>query len=405
MTTRASVEEQLRVLTYGAEFGDAGLHAAMKAELAERLREGRPLRVYAGYDPTAPDLHLGHSITLRKLRQFQDFGHEVIFLVGTFTAEVGDASDKLSGRPKKSSDEIARAAETYAEQCYAILDRERTRVLYNGDWLRDRTLADVVSLASHFTVQQFLVRDNYRKRLDAGNPVGLHEFLYALLQGYDAVHLAADVQLGATEQLFNIQAGRKLQEAFGQKPCVCLTFPILVGTDGKQRMSKSTGNTVGLREAPEQQFGKTMSISDETLLEWMRYVSGWPIDEIERRCRQLREGTLHPMEEKKRLAHAIVAQFHGEQAADAAQAAFEAVHQRGQLPDDMPELVLAQPTALLDVLLKVSGVPSKAEARRLLSGKGVRVAGETVEDPGALVDRDCVVQVGKRRFVQVRLAS
>ena len=390
---------------HGSEFGDPGLRAAMEAELRARLREGRPLRVYAGYDPTAPDLHLGHAITLRKLRQFQDSGHDVTFLVGTFTAEVGDASDRLSGRPPKSPEAIARDAQTYAEQCYTILDRSRTSVVYNGDWLRDRTLSDVIRLASHFTVQQFLVRDNYRKRLDAGNPVGLHEFFYALLQGYDAVHLQADVQLGATEQLFNIQAGRKLQEAFGQKPCVCLTFPILVGTDGRDRMSKSKGNYVGILEPPEQQFGKTMSISDETLLEWIPYVSGWSVDEIEQRSKGLRDGSLHPMEEKKRLAGAIVAQFHGVEAAAAAQAAFESVHQQGRLPEDMPELVLGAPEALIEVLLRLEGVPSKAEARRLLLGRGVRVDGETIEDPHAVLASDCTLQVGKRRFARVRFSK
>jgi tyrosyl-tRNA synthetase len=389
---------------YGAEFGDRQLAAAMEGELRERLREGRPLRVYCGYDPTAPDLHLGHSITLRKLRQFQDFGHDVTFVVGTFTAQVGDNSDRASGRPRKTPEQVRAAAEGYAEQCYSILDRERTRVAYNAEWLSPLTMADVVELASHFTVQQFLARDNYRLRIEAGNPVGVHEFMYALLQGYDAVQLRADVQLGATEQLFNIQAGRKLQQAFGQKPCVCITFPILVGVDGTQRMSKSTGNYVGLRESADQQFGKTMSISDETMLQWMRYVSGWLPEEIEARVAQLKAGALHPMELKKSLAQAIVTQYHGAEAAEAARREFESVHQQGQLPEDMPELRLGAPTPLLDVLVRVPGVGSRGEGKRLLGGNGVRLDGATASDPQQLVAQDCILQVGKRRFVRVIVA-
>src|SRR4030095_14361631 len=239
----------------------------MRRELGERLTEaqktGRPLRVYCGYDPSRPDLHIGHAITMRRLRLFQDMGHHVIFLIGTFTALVGDTSDKATGRPRKTMEEVQEAARTYAEQAFRILDRNRTEVLQNGDWLSKITLADVISLASNFTVQQFLARNNYNLRIESGTPVALHEFLYALMQGYDAVELRADVQLGATEQLFNIMAGRKLQEVYGERPCVCLTFPILVGTDGKMRMAKSAGNTIGIADPPEEQFGKIMSLSDE----------------------------------------------------------------------------------------------------------------------------------------------
>ncbi len=388
---------------YGVDLGDAKLGAAMQAELTERLREGRPLRVYCGYDPTAPDIHLGHTLTVRKLRQFQDFGHEVTFLVGTFTGQLGDASDKAAGRPRRTPEQVLAAAESYAAQCFKILDRERTRVAYNAEWLAKLTLADVMELASHFTVQQFLVRDNFHKRIESGNPIGLHEFMYALLQGYDAVQLRADVQLGGSEQLFNIQAGRKLQQAFGQKPCICLTTPILVGTDGQQRMSKSTGNYVGVSESPEQQFGKTMGISDETMLQWMRHVSGWQPAEIEALAKEVRAGTLHPMELKKRLAHAIVAQFHGPAAADAAGREFESVHQRGELPAEMPELRLAAPTPLLDVVCRMEGVPSRKEGRRLLNDGGVRLDGVAVSDGQQLVERDCVLQVGKRRFARVIL--
>jgi tyrosyl-tRNA synthetase len=393
---------------FGSAFGDATLADTMARELAERLtaagKEGRPLRVYAGYDPTRPDLHLGHAITLRKLRQFQDFGHQAIFLVGTFTAQVGDTSDKATGRPRMGPDEVFAAGRTYAEQAFAVLDRARTAVAYNHEWLSRLGMTDVVGLASHFTVQQFLVRDTIRKRLDANNPVGLHEFLYALLQGYDAVHLRADVQIGATEQLFNILAGRKLQQAFGQPPLVCITYPVLVGTDGKLRMSKSTGNTIGLAEPPAEQYGKAMSISDETMLEWIRYVVRWPVDQIEQRARAVRAGTLHPMELKKALAHEIVAMYHGEAAADVAQQQFESVHQERQAPDDAPPLDLPGPTSIVDVLTRVQGVRSRSEARRLVAGRGVKLDGAVVEDPELVVRGPGLLQVGKRRFVSLRVS-
>lgn len=397
------------MLMYGSEYGDDTLRDTMSRELRKRLEEardeGRPLRVYAGYDPTRPDLHIGHAISIRKLRQFQDFGHHVIFLVGTFTAQVGDTSDRSSGRPRLSAEKVKEAARSYAEQCYKILDREKTEVLYNGDWLSGLTLTDVVELASNFTVQQFLARDNYRKRIEANNPVGLHEFFYALLQGYDAVHLRADVQLGATEQLFNILAGRKLQEAFGQKPCICVTFPILVGTDGTRRMSKSAGNYVGLSEPAEEQYGKVMSVSDDTMLQWIRYVTRWPVDEIEALTAKVEQGELHPMELKKKLAWEVAATYHGDDAANAAQAHFESVHQRGQLPDDMPELPLAGPANIIDVLAGLDSVGSKGKARRLIDGRGVRVDQDVVDSYDRMIESSCLLQVGKRRFFKVIVGS
>jgi hypothetical protein len=253
MSNAGALDAQAEMLMHGCEFGDSQLEASMRerlrARLAEAADERRPLRVYTGYDPTAPDLHLGHSITLRAMRRFQQLGHHVIVVVGTVTAMVGDTSDRAAGRPRKSAPEVAEAARSYAEQAFTILDPARTEVAANGDWLAGIAMPQILEIASTFTVQQFLARDNYRRRIEHGDPVGLHEFLYALLQGYDAVHLRADVQLGATEQLFNIMAGAKLQEASGQPPCVALTFPVLVGTDGTDRMSKSRGNYIGLTAA------------------------------------------------------------------------------------------------------------------------------------------------------------
>ncbi len=403
----ASVDEQVKMLMFGSEYGDPTLREVMSGELRQRLLEaqasGRPLRVYAGYDPSKPDLHLGHSITMRKLRQFQELGHDVTFVVGTFTAQVGDTSDKLSGRPRLLPEQVFEAGRTYAEQSFTILEREKTTCAYNHEWLSGLTLSDVVSLASNFTVQQFLVRDNYRKRIEANSPVGLHEFFYALLQGYDAVHLRADVQLGATEQLFNILAGRKLQEAAGQKPCVCITFPILVGTDGKMRMSKSTGNYIALTEAAEQQYGKVMSVSDETMLEWVKYVTRWSVDEVESRTRRMKGGELHPMELKKALAREIVAMYHGDEAAQRAERHFEAVHQEKGQPEQIDEIAVGGPTSIVDVLTRVEGVKSKSEARRLIEGRGVKIDGVVVEAQDHKITGAALIQVGKRRFVRVRL--
>jgi tyrosyl-tRNA synthetase len=389
----------------GSEFGDAKLKSAMRERLRLRLgqatEEQRPLRVYTGYDPSAPDLHLGHSITLRKLRQFQDLGHQVTVVVGTMTAMIGDTSDRASGRPRKTATETAAAAQSYGEQCFTILDRERTQVVANGDWLSDLTLTDVLGLASNFTVQQFLVRDNYRRRLDRGEPIGLHEFFYALLQGFDAVHLQADVELGATEQLFNILAGAKLQEASGQPPCVALTFPILVGTDGVERMSKSRGNYIGLTEAPHEQFGKVMSISDETMLQWVGLITDWTQGDVVALRRKIEDGEIHPMEAKKQLAHHLVALYHGVRAADGAQKAFEDTHQRGLAPDNLVEIIVAFPLGIVDALVAIGAANSKSAARRLVFGGAVEVNDANISSDDEIIESPSLIKVGPRRFFRI----
>jgi tyrosyl-tRNA synthetase len=400
-----SIDDQVQTIMYGSVFGDKQIREKMTVELKERLieakRENRPLRIYAGYDPSAPDIHIGHTITMRKLRQFQDFGHEVVFLVGTFTAQVGDTSDKTTGRPRKTMEQVQEAAKSYARQCYKVLDPDKTTVLFNNEWLDKLTLKDMVSIASNFTVQQFLARDNYRKRIEAGNPVALHEFFYALLQGYDAVHIKCDVQIGAKEQLFNILAGRKLQEAYGQKPCVCITYPILVGLDGKMRMSKSIGNYIGVCEPPGDQYGKTMSISDETMIEFITYVTRWPKEKTEKYIHELQNNRLHPMAVKKELAWEIVDMFHGNEAADKAQADFESLHQKRKIPQDMPEITLESPENIITFLNEVGAVKSKSEARRLIDGKGVKIDEKPVESYDALVESNSILQVGKRRFWRI----
>jgi tyrosyl-tRNA synthetase len=397
------VEEQLAILMQGAEFGDDQIYKVMEAELRERLTEDRPLRIYCGYDPTAPDIHLGHTVTMRKLKQFQDLGHEVTFLIGTFTGLVGDPSDKDTGRPQRTPDELKANATTYAEQAFKILDRDKTRIRYNADWLSLLTFADTIRLASHFTVQQFLARDNFSKRMTKGDPIWLHEFFYALMQGYDAVAMQTDVQIGATEQLFNLMAGRKLQEAFGQRPQICLTLPILVGTDGHARMSKSTGNYIGIDEPPEQQYGKVMSLPDEAMLQYFRLVTRLEPTHIAQIQADLETGRLHPRDVKMLLAREVVSIFHGDEAAARAEEHFKTVFQQRDLPPDMPEHALHAPINIVDLICLAGLAPSKREARRLIEQGGVKLAGDTVESLETVVKpgQSQVLQVGRRRFVKL----
>jgi len=400
------VDEQLAILMQGVEFGDEETYRVMKQELRERLEEGRPLRVYCGFDPTAPDIHLGHTVPMRKLRQFQDLGHEVTFLIGTFTALIGDPSDKDSARPQQTPEQVMANAQTYAEQAFKILDREKTKIRYNGDWLSKLTFADVINLASHFTVQQFLARDNFSQRYAKGDPIWLHEFFYALMQGYDAVAMETDVQIGATEQLFNLLAGRKLQEAFGQRPQVVLTFPILVGTDGRLRMSKSTGNYIGINEPPEQQYGKVMSIPDEAMMQYYKLVTRFEPPQVAQIEADLKSGRLHPRDAKMQLAREIVSIFHGDEAAARAEEHFKTVFQQRELPPDMPEHPLSGPINIVDLMHTAGLVGSKREARRLIQQHGVKLDGRVVESPDTLVEpgQAEVLQVGRRRFLRLTTA-
>jgi tyrosyl-tRNA synthetase len=397
------VDEQLAILMQGAEFGDEETYRVMERELHERLDEGRPLRVYLGVDPTVPDLHLGHTVPMRKLRQFQDLGHEVTFLIGTFTGLIGDPSDKDTARSQQTSDQVMENAQTYIEQAFKVLAQERTKIRYNGDWLSQLTFADVINLASHFTVQQFLVRDNFSKRYAKGTPIWLHEFFYALMQGYDAVAMETDVQIGGTEQLFNLLAGRKLQESFGQRPQIAITLPILVGTDGQLRMSKSTGNYIGIDEPPEQQYGKVMSIPDEAMPQYYRLVTRFEPPQIAQIETNLKSGRLHPRDAKMQLAREIVSIFHGNAAAAEAEEHFKTVFQQRELPPDMPQYVLSSPTNLVDLMSAACMVSSKREARRLIQQGGVKLDGEVVDSADTVVEpgQAEVLQVGRRRFVQL----
>jgi tyrosyl-tRNA synthetase len=400
------IEEQVELLMQGTEYGDEELKKAMTAELRQRLleaqKEGRPLRVYCGYDPTSTDLHLGHTITMRKLRQFQDLGHEVTFLIGSYTALVGDPSDKNKARPILTEEQVAEYARTYAEQAFRVLDREKTRVRYNGEWLSELSLVDLIRLGQNFTVQQFLARDNFANRLEKGEPIYLHETFYALMQGYDAVAMQTDVQVGGTDQLFNIiVAGRKLQEALGQKPLVGIITGILPGTDGVQRMSKSTGNIVPINTDADDMYGKLMSIPDMAMGKYMRLATRWSPHEIDAIEQEVASGKLHPRDAKMKLAFEIVSIFYGEADARSAEEAFVRTFQQKEIPDEMPEFKLEPNQTVLDVILSAKLATSKSEARRLIDQKGVKLDGEVLERGDAPFPHPGVLQIGKRKFLRV----
>lgn len=399
-----SIDEQMAILMQGVEFGDEQIKETMEAELRERLAEGRPLRVYCGYDPTAPDIHLGHTVTMRKLRQFQELGHEVTFLIGNFTGLIGDPSDRDSVRRQQTAEEVMEKAKTYTDQAFKILNREQTLIRYNADWLSKLTFEDVLKLASHFTVQQFLARDRFAQRYGRGDPIWVHEFMYALMQGYDAVAMNTDVQVGGTDQLFNLMAGRKLQEAFGQRPQIALTLPILVGTDGHLRMSQTTGNYIGINEPPEEMYGKVMSIPDHAMVNYYTLVTRFSPDEVAAVERGLADGSLHPMEAKMQLAREIVSIFHSDEAAAGAEAHFKKVFQKRELPGEMPtHRPSASELNIVDLLVVTDLAKSKSEARRLIQQGGVRLDGEKVGsiELTVSVKDGMILQVGKRRFVRL----
>ncbi len=406
--TKMTIDDQVALLMQGTEYGDDSLQKAMADELRARLigakKEGRPLKVYCGFDPRTSDLHLGHTVPMRKMRQFQELGHEVIFVIGRYTSLIGDPSDKDELRPQLTLEETTYNAETYARQAFKILNPEITRVEYNDSWLSKLSFADVIKLASNFTIQQFLTRDTFRRRFDEGDPIYVHEFFYALMQAYDAFHLGTDVQIGGSEQLFNIiTAGRKLMEVLGAEPNIGILMGILPGTDGDIRMSKSLGNHIALLATPEDMYGKVMSLPDRAMPAYFRMVTRWTPSEIAEREIAIRTGDLHPRDAKMQLAHEIVSIYHGEEQAEAAEDAFRRVFQEQGMPEDMPVYALQPGQSLVDVMVDSGLVPSKSQARRLVEQNGVRLDENGVDDgdqPVAL-DAPAVLRVGKRRFLRL----
>jgi tyrosyl-tRNA synthetase len=404
------IEEQVEYLMQGTEYGDEGLKQAMQEELRQRLieaqQEGRPLRVYCGYDPRTTDLHLGHTITMRKLRQFQELGHQVIFLIGTYTSLIGDPSDQDKLRPQLTPEQVEQNARTYAEQAFRILDREITLIRYNAEWLSKLTFADLIRLASNFTLQQFVGRENFKLRWENGDAIYLHETFYAIMQGYDAYALQADVQVGGTDQLFNIiTAARKLMTFLGAKPNIGITMGILPGTDGEIRMSKSLGNHIPLNTTPEDMYGKVMSLPDKAMSQYFRLLTRWPMTKIEALERDLEAGKAHPRDVKMQLAREIVDIYYGEQAALQAEKDFVQIFQQGSQPDDMPEFTYRADLAVVDVLVASGLASSKSEARRLVAQNGVRLDGKILSDPSQTFPHPGILQAGKRRFVRVVQAN
>jgi tyrosyl-tRNA synthetase len=405
-----SVDEQVEYLMQGTEYGDKELEQAMKTELKQRLieakQERRPLRVYCGYDPTKPDLHLGHTITMRKLAQFQELGHEVTFLIGTYTSLIGDPSDKDKLRPILSPAEVEKNAQTYAEQVFRIgvLDREKTKVRYNGEWLSKVTFEQLIRLASNFTIQQFITRENFKLRWEKNEPIFFHEFFYAIMQGYDAYSMHTDVQVGGTEQLFNIvTAARKIMTYLGEKPNIAIIMGILPGTDGEVKMSKSMGNYIPINTTAEDMYGKLMSVPDKAMPQYFRLVTRWTSSEIIALEKDVTSGKIHPMDAKKKLAFEVTEIFYGAQETLKAAETFKKVHQEDNLPDDqnIPRFALQNGQKVLDVLLESNLVKSRSEGRRLIQQNGVRLDKETLTDPNQEFPHPGVLQAGKRNFVKV----
>jgi tyrosyl-tRNA synthetase len=395
-----SSQEQMHIIESGAE-------AIVPAQaLLDKLETGRPLRVKLGVDPTAPDLHLGHAVPLRKLRQFQDLGHIVVLIIGDFTALIGDPSGRSATRPALSWEQIEANAQTYIDQAFRILDPERTELRRNSEWLSPLGFADLLRLTSRFTVARILERDDFCKRYAEQKPISLHEFLYPVAQAYDSVEIRADVELGGTDQLFNLLAGRELMEKQGIEPQVCLTLPLLEGTDGFQKMSKSYGNYIGLTDAADEMFGKVMSIPDTLIAKYFRLCTMVPVEEVDVIEAGLSTGAVDPNVTKRRLARTIVDLYHGADAGVDAEEAFDRVFKRHEAPDDIPEFAIdAEATIHLPGLLKQLGLaPSNAEGRRLIDGGGVRIDGQVV--PPRTYDvpweqvAGRVVQAGKRRFAR-----
>ena len=399
----ASISKQLEELRRGVE------EILREDELEQRLGSGRPLRVKVGFDPTAPDLHLGHTVLLNKMRQFQEFGHEIIFLIGDFTGMIGDPSGKTATRPTLTPEEVGANAKTYESQVYKILDPDRTRLEFNSRWMNKLSAEDLIKLAAKHTVARMLERDDFHKRYESGKAISIHEFLYPLVQGYDSVALEADVELGGTDQKFNLLVGRQLQQAYGQPPQVVLTMPLLVGLDGVNKMSQSLGNSIGITEPPGEMFGKLMSISDDLMWRYFELLSFRPLDEIQGFKQQVANGE-NPRDMKYQLAEELVTRFHDKGAADMAQRDFIARHRHGQVPDVMEERELSsaqQALGIAHILRDVGLTSSTSEAIRMIKQGAVRIDNERVVNPKMTIEVDGtpkVYQVGKRKFARITLA-
>jgi tyrosyl-tRNA synthetase len=391
------LDSQLALIKRGAD------ELLIEAELIEKLKTGRPLRIKAGFDPTAPDLHLGHTVLINKLRHFQDLGHHVMFLIGDFTGMIGDPTGKNTTRPPLSREQVLENAKTYQTQIFKILDPEKTEICFNSTWINELGAAGMIKLAAHYTVARMLERDDFSKRYGSNQPIAVHEFLYPLCQGYDSVAMKSDVELGGTDQKFNLLVGRELQKQYGQSPQCVLMMPLLEGLDGVNKMSKSLGNYIGIAESPTEIFGKVMSVSDDLMWRYYELLSFRASSEIAQLKTDIAGGR-NPRDVKVLLAQELVARFHTQKAAEDALADFEARFQRGAMPDEMPELTV--PAGGIAQVLKQAGlVGSTSEGMRQIEGGGVRVNGDKVSDKALQLQAGdtVVLQVGKRKFARVTL--
>lgn len=380
-------------------------------ELVEKLKKSittqKPLRIKLGLDPTAPDIHLGHTVVLQKLRQFQNFGHQVIIILGDFTARIGDPTGKSETRKQLSEEEVLKNAETYREQIFKVLDPNKTEVVFNSKWLAPLNFADILELASKYTVARMLERDDFEKRFKNEQPISIHEFFYPLMQGYDSVALKADVELGGTDQKFNLLMGRTLQKEYGQEPQVAIMMPILEGLDGVNKMSKSLGNYIGINESPREMYGKTMSIADELMIRYFELVTPIPLEEIREIESGLQSGSLHPRDVKMRLAREIVSIYHGAEAAQAAQQEFLNIFQKGSLPDEIPEFILDSgefengQVWLPKVLVAAKTVSSTSEGRRMINQGAVKLNDDKISDENLALKTGDILKIGKRKFVKI----
>ena len=398
------VEQDLKVVKRGCD--ELLVESEFIRKLARSRAQKTPLRIKLGLDPTAPDIHLGHTVVLNKMRQLQDMGHTVIFLIGDFTAQIGDPSGRNSTRPPLTVEQIQDNAKTYYEQASMVLDPARTEIRYNSEWCDRLGSRGIIKLASRYTVARMMERDDFTRRFKGGVPISVHEFLYPLLQGYDSVELKADLEMGGTDQKFNLLVGRELQREYGMESQCILTMPLLEGTDGVEKMSKSKGNYIGISEAPDSMFGKLMSISDTLMWRYYELLSFRSLEDIEALQKQVSEG-LNPREAKVALAQEIVTRFHSRQAAEQALASFEARFRDGAIPDDMPELTVGQaPMGILKILRESGLVASGSEAQRNVEQGGVRVDGQRIEDKALQLEAGTyVVQVGKRKFARITLTA
>lgn len=398
-------EEQLEQIKRGSE--EIISEEELLKKLTKSYETDTPLRIKAGFDPTAPDLHLGHTVLIQKLKHFQDLGHQVIFLIGDFTGMIGDPTGKNETRKALTREEVLANAETYKEQVFKILDPEKTEVAFNSTWMDKMDASDTIKLASQYTVARMLERDDFTKRYKENRPISIHEFLYPLVQGYDSVALKSDVELGGTDQKFNLLVGRDLQRAHNMAPQIALTMPILEGLDGVQKMSKSLNNYIGIAESPKDMFGKAMSISDELMFRYYLLLSDKSLTEIDELKKAVADGSKHPMDVKKELAMEIVARFHSDAAAKEAREGFEQIFSKRENPDDMPVYEMSVDIKLLDAIGKngLNFLPSNSETRRLAKQGGIYIDGEKVEDiDQCLQSGEYVLKVGKRKFAKLKVS-